>query len=178
MVEISSDANINPNNERFFHSPIPVIFHIISVTVYCLLGAFQFSKGLRQRILKWHRLAGRILIPSGLIAALSGLWMSHFYILPPMDGQVLYVVRLIVGAAMLISLVLGYRSIMNRDFKNHEAWMIRAYALGIGAGTQVFTHLPWVIFFGDPEVGVRAILMTAGWGINMIIAEWVIRRKV
>lgn len=177
LIEMSSSSNLNPENERFFHSPVPVILHIVSVTVYCLLGAFQFSKGIRNRNRNWHRLAGKILIPMGLVSAFTGLWMSHFYTLPPMDGQILYLIRLIVGTAMTAFLVLGYLAIMKRDFKNHEAWMIRAYALGIGAGTQVFTHLPWVLFWGAPDVGVRAILMGAGWGINIIVAEWIIRRR-
>jgi len=43
IVELSSGAEINPNNARFFASPIPVVAHIISVTLYCLLGALQFA---------------------------------------------------------------------------------------------------------------------------------------
>jgi hypothetical protein len=55
--------------------------------------------------------------------------------------------------------------------------MLRGYAIGMGAGTQVLTHLPWFILAeGRPGEGPRAIMMTAGWVINVAIAEWVIRR--
>jgi hypothetical protein len=55
--------------------------------------------------------------------------------------------------------------------------MIRAYAIGLGAGTQAFTHLPWLLLVGQPGVGTRAILMDAGWVINLVFAEWIIRRR-
>ena len=37
-------------------------------------------------------------------------------------------------------LVLGFTAIRRRDIPAHRAWMIRAYALGLGAGTQAFTE--------------------------------------
>ena len=40
---------------------------------------------------------------------------------------------------MILCLVLGLRAILRRDVPTHRAWMIRAYALGLGAGTQVVT---------------------------------------
>ena len=46
-------------NARFVASPIPVLLHIASVTIYSLLGAFQFSAGLRRRWPGWHRAEGR-----------------------------------------------------------------------------------------------------------------------
>ena len=177
LIELGSGAEFTPDNARFFAAPLPVILHIVSVTLYCVLGALQFSPGLRRRNLGWHRKAGRLLIPSGLIAAVSGLWMSRFYELPPHDGTALYVMRMIVGTAMVLALVLGYQAIRELDIARHRAWMIRAYALGIGAGTQVLTGAPWFLLFGQPDEAIRAVLMGAGWGINIVVAEWLIRRK-
>lgn len=53
--------------------------------------------------------------------------------------------------------------------------MIRGYAIGLGAGTQVLTHLPWFILVGRPGELSRAVLMGAGWVINVVVAEWIIR---
>jgi hypothetical protein len=55
--------------------------------------------------------------------------------------------------------------------------MMRGYAIGLGAGTQVFTHLPWILFFGVPDELTRALLMAAGWVINIIVVEWIIRKQ-
>ena len=70
------------------------------------------------------------------------------------------------------------RGIMRRDYVTHGAWMTRAYAIGLGAGTQVLTHMPWFIFAtGKPGEGARAIMLGAGWVINILFAEWIIRRR-
>ncbi len=177
LSELAGGADITSQNARFFASPLPVVSHIISVTLYSLLGAFQFSPGFRRRHPGWHRTAGRLLVPAGLVAALSGLWMSHFYPWPNGDGQLLYVVRIIFGSGMLLSILLGIMAVRRRDFTGHGAWMMRGYAVGMGAGTQAFTHLLWFVLFGVPDEWTRAMLMTAGWVINLAVAEGVIRRR-
>jgi uncharacterized membrane protein len=180
LTELMGGAEITANNARFFASPIPVTVHIVSVTVYSLLGALQFVPALRRGRPSWHRIAGRILVPAGLLVAVSGLWMTVFYGRPAGDGESLVVVRLIVGSAMLVSIVLAVVAIRRRDFPAHGAWMTRGYAIALGAGTQVFTLLPWVVVFGP--IGAadelpRTVLMTAGWVINLAVAEYVIRRR-
>lgn len=145
--------------------------------MYSILGAFQFSPGIRRRRRGWHRAAGRILIPCGVLVAISGLWMTLSYPWPAGDGEILYVERLIVGSAMLVSILLGVNAIMRRNFSAHGEWMIRAYAIGLGAGTQVLTHLPWFLLVdGRPGELPRAVMMGGGWLINILVAEWIIMR--
>jgi uncharacterized membrane protein len=175
--ELASGAAETPENARFVGMPIPVLVHIVGATVYCLLGAFQFQPGFRSRHPRWHRVSGRILVPMGLAAALSGLWMTTFYDLPATDGGLLPVVRWVFGVGMIASLVLGFAAVRRRDFTTHRAWMIRAYAIGIAAGTQVFTTMPWVLLGGSMDETARTITMTAGWVLNLAIAEWIIRRR-
>ena len=43
------------------------------------------------------------------------------------------------GSAMLVTIVLAFAAIRRRDIARHRAWMIRSYAIGLVAGTQVFT---------------------------------------
>ncbi len=58
----------------------------------------------------------------------------------------------------------------------HGAWMIRGYAIGLGAGTQVLTFLIWFLIGGpDNELG-RSVVMGSGCAINIVVAEWAIRR--
>jgi uncharacterized membrane protein len=178
LTQLAGGANVTPENARFFAQPLPVVLHILSVIVYSMLGAFQFSPGFRRRHRAWHRAAGKILIPCGLVAALSGLWMAHFYPWPAGDGELVYIERLVFGSAMLASIVLGLFAIRRRDFASHGEWMMRAYAIGLGAGTQVFTHLPWfVLADGKPGELARGVMMGAGWVINVVVVEWIIRRR-
>lgn len=177
ITELTGGA-VTPDNARFFASPLPVVLHIISVSLYAILGAFQFAPSFRRRRPGWHRTSGRLLVPSGLIAALSGLWMTLFYALPDYDGGVLYWLRLLFGSAMVLSILLGVAAIGRRDFARHGAWMLRAYAIGLGAGTQVLTHLPWFLFPDVQGELTRALSMGAGWVINLAVAEWIIRKRL
>ena len=173
-----ADGAVTPENARFFASPLPVVLHIPAAVVYSILGAFQFAPAFRRRHRGWHRAAGRVLAPLGLMVALTGLWMAHFYAWPAGDGQAVYLERLIVGSAMIACIVLALLAIPRRDYATHGVWMIRGYALGLGAGTQVLTHIPWFLFAsGKPGEFPRAIMMGAGWAINVVVAEWIIRRR-
>jgi len=174
LAQLASGAPATAANERFVSTPLPVVLHIVGATIFCLLGALQFSTSLRRRA--WHRRSGRVVVPAGVVAALSGLWMAVYYDLPETDNQVLEGVRLVVGVGMVTTLLLAVGAVRRRDFTLHREWMMRGYALGIGAGTQVLTNLPWVIAFGTPSPMVRAGLMSAGWVINLAVAEWFIRR--
>jgi uncharacterized membrane protein len=177
LTELTGGAAVTERNARFFDSPAPVVVHIVSVTVYSLLGAFQFHPALRRGKRSWHRIAGRILLPAGMLTALSGLWMAVFYTLPPSDGQLLLILRLIFGSAMALSLVLGVRAIVRRDFARHGAWMSRAYAIALGAGTQALILIVPELLSSPPDVTTRAILMGAAWVINLAVAEYNIRKR-
>lgn len=178
LAQLAGSAEVTGQNARFFASPVPIVIHIVGAMTYSVLGALQFSPGFRRSRRGWHRVAGRILIPAGLLVALSGLWMAHFYAWPAGDGMAVYVERLIAGTAMLASIVMGIDAIRRRAFAEHGNWMIRAYAIGLGAGTQVFTHLPWFILANvAPGETARGVMMGAGWAINVIVAEWIIRRE-
>ncbi len=107
---------------------------------------------------------------------MSGLWMNQFYPYAENDGFALYCFRLIFGFGMLFCLVFGLDSIRRRDFDRHRNWMMRSYAIGLGAGTQALTQLPWVLAVGLPGELPRALLMGAAWIINLLVAEWILRR--
>jgi uncharacterized membrane protein YozB (DUF420 family) len=176
LAKVAAGA-AGPVDARFTAAPAPMVLHIVAASVFCVLGALQFSPGLRRRRSGWHRAAGRVLIPCGLAVALTGLWMAVFYPDAVNGGSALVAMRLVVGSAMAACLVLAAVAIRRRDFGGHGAWMIRGYALGQGAGTQVITGLPWILLVGPAGVTSNAVLMGAGWAINIALAEWVIQRR-
>lgn len=177
LEEIASGAAETAANSRFVRMPVPVVVHIIAAVIYSLIGAFQFLPALRRRHIAWHRFAGRyLLVPAGFAVAVSGLWMTAFYDVPPVDGLGLQISRYIVGGLMFAFLVLGLAAISRLDIEAHRAWMIRAYALALGAGTQVLTSAPFVLAFGPPDELWRLVQMDAGWLLNALVAELVIRR--
>ena len=173
---------VTAENARFAADPLPIVLHVLAVIPFSIVGAFQFAAGFRRRHRGWHRAAGRVLVVCGLLSALTGLWMTLRYPWAPFDGRAVYIERLVFGMGMLVSLLLAVAAIRRRDFITHGEWMTRAYAIGLGAGTQVLTHLPWFLLVGAgpaefPTGTPRAVMMGAGWAINALVAEWVIRRR-
>jgi hypothetical protein len=102
--------------------------------------------------------------------------MTLFYPRPPLDGELLTVFRLVFGAGMVVALVLGFLAIRRRDVVTHRAWLIRAYAIGAGAGSQAVIFGLWTVFVGPAGELAKALLMCAAWVLNLVVAERVIRR--
>jgi uncharacterized membrane protein len=174
LVELSGGAVVLPEDPESASS-LPLVLHIIGASGYSVVGAFQFSAGFRRRRPGWHRAAGRVLVLLGLTVALSAVWMTSFSTRPEGSGELLHVFRLLFGSAMAVSLVLGITAIRRRDVARHRAWMIRAYAIALAAGTQVTTQGIGEVFVGSGETST-ALLAGAGWVVNLAVAEWVIRR--
>lgn len=176
LGELFGGPALMPANPGIAASPVPVIVHIASVIPYALLGAFQFSSRLRRRHPAWHRASGRLLVALGLVVASSGLWMTVAYPRQLGTGPLFYAFRLLAGSAMAASVLLGIVAIRRGNVSQHQAWMTRAYALALGAGTQVFTG---AIAAGLPDgsVLVHDLAMGAAWIINLAVAEGVIHRS-
>jgi uncharacterized membrane protein len=178
VAGLASSGEVNADNARFVAAPMPIVLHVIGASLFSILGALQFSTSFRLRRPHWHRLGGRIVAVAGALAALSGLWMTMVYPIPAaLQGDLLYGVRELVSIGMLVSIATAVLAILHRDIATHRAWMIRAYALGLGAGTQVIVLLPWMLLRGTPSVWQRDLLMTVAWALNLLIAEWIIRRQ-
>jgi uncharacterized membrane protein len=130
---------------------------------------------LRRRRPGYHRAAGRTLVVAGALVAGSALSMTLMY---PQEGtgDVLYLFRPAFSTAMVASIVLGFAAIRRREIARHRAWMIRAYAIALAAGTQAFTVGVGGALFGD---GVLAhdLSIASAWLINLAVAEWAVRRR-
>jgi len=175
LVQLAGGPALMPADDRFTGFPTALVTHIVGAAVFALVGIFQFVPGIRRRHRAWHRRAGRVVVAAGLAVAGSALWLTLFYEPQPGTGDLLYVLRLVFGSAMVGCLALGFTAIRRRDIAAHRAWMIRAYAIGLGAGTQVFTEgIGGAIFVTGDLTGDLA--KGAGWVLNLAVAEWAIRR--
>lgn len=177
VTELSGGPELIPQADRFTVFPWPVIIHIIAAVLFSVVGAFQFLPGLRRGPRSWHQIGGRVLVPAGFLVAFSGMWMGAFSDLPAGDGPLLVVFREVFGAFMVVSLVLGVRAILRRRFSEHGAWMTRAYAIGVAAGTQAIFLIPLSMTLGSSHELGRALTMGFAWVVNLAVAELVIRRR-
>jgi uncharacterized membrane protein len=177
LIGLAGGPQLMPADPRMTASPVPVIVHIVSAVGYAILGAFQFSASLRRRRPGWHRVAGRVLVVLGLAVAVSAVWMTLFYPRQPGTGVLAFLFRLAFGSGLAACLVLGLTTIRRGDVMRHRAWMTRAYALALGAATQVFTKGIGPAIFGTSQLTLD-LSLGAAWAINLTVAEYVIRRPV
>ena len=174
LVELSGGTAALTPDARYDATPLPLVLHVGCAAVFAILGALQFAPRLRRSA--WHRRAGRELVLTGLGVALSALWLNQYFPRAGATRELLYPLRLVFGVAMVVTVVLGFLAARRRDFPRHRAWMTRSYAIGLVAGTQVFTLGVGGAIFGTGEL-TTALLLAAAWGINLAVAERAIRTR-
>lgn len=175
LVELGGGPHLMPPDARLTGSPIPLAVHIVSALLLAGFGAFQLSASFRRRRPRWHRVAGRVLVVVGLAVAASALWLTLLLPRQPGTGELAFLLRLAFGTGLVVALVLGVAAIRRGDVPRHRGWMTRAYALALGAGTQVVTEGVGLAVFG-PQVPTRDVALGVAWVLNLAIAEVVIRR--
>jgi uncharacterized membrane protein len=175
LIQLAGGPEVIPTDDRFTCLPVALVVHIVGAAAYALVGAFQFVPRFRRRHLNWHRRVGRVLAVAGMLVVGSALWLTVFYPQRPGTGDALFSFRLVVVAGTASSLALGVTAVRRRDIVAHRAWMMRAYALNLGAGTQVFTEGFGEAIFGT-GVLVGDVAKGAAWVTNLVVAEWLIRR--
>jgi len=177
VFEFAGGPAIAPDNPRASETPFPIILHILSSFLFCILGAIQFLPRIRRQHPVAHQAFGRIVAVAGCLSAGSGLWMTHFYNFPiGLQGNFLYWARIILGFAMIGCIVGSIAAIRSRNIFQHSAFMLRAYAIGQGASTQTFTGIGWMIFSGAEATGpLRDAMMVSAWALNLLIAEVFVR---
>ena len=175
FFDLGASPEMVADTARFFVMPIPVVLHVVGGCLFTLIGALQFSKSLRRSA--WHRIAGRLMVGCGLVAALSALWLTQFYPHPTSEGPLLYWFRWAAGLGMIWFLIEGYRAARRRAFDQHRPHMVRAYALGLGASTQMLIGIPVLLLFGEPSPLAGDLMLGSGWLINLAVAQWAINRQ-
>ncbi len=157
-------------------APISLFVHVVAGVAFGITGPMQFVRALRNRFGMLHRALGRIFVLSGAIIGLSGL--SILMQVTSQRTPMVDIARGLFGVALLIALALAMAAIRNRDFLRHRAWVIRAYAIGMGLGTVALVFIPLYIVTGQPPIGPTSdILFVASWVLTIVIAEVVIRRS-
>jgi hypothetical protein len=141
------------------------------------LAAQGRAPAFRRRRPGWHRAAGRLLVACGVLVGLSGLWMTVVYPRGAGTGDLLYALRLGCGSAMVAAIVRGLAAIRRGAAARPRAGMLRGYAIGRGAGTQVLTQGGGAVIAGPPSEFRVAVRMGAGWVINLAVAEWAGRKR-
>ncbi|HZC66454.1 MAG TPA: DUF2306 domain-containing protein [Candidatus Dormibacteraeota bacterium] len=126
-------AQLRATDEVFAAHPRLTLIHIIPGVLFMLLGPFQFSRAIRRKYPKWHRINGRIFVICAYIVGISALVMS--VAMPSISGVNQAVATTLFGILFLIALTKAFRHILRGEILQHREWMIRAYAVGLAVAT-------------------------------------------
>ena len=174
MYQIAA-GQLPESSIKFAAVPGSLFFHALGGVLFGLLGPLQFAGVLKRRFGRLHKITGRVFVASGLLLGLSSLRLLAEF--PDAATLVLLSARLAAGLGLTAALIWAIVAIRQNNVARHRAWMIRAYAVGMGSATISFIMLPIFLITGEPVKGYAAdLLFVASWVINISIAEWVIRR--
>lgn len=173
---LSNDFNKPSDILRRDSYPWAIIGHIIGGTAMLMLGFTQFSATLRRRFPTFHRWVGRGLVAAGAWFALSSFVMNASA-QAQADSALYNAAQHVMAVIFLTVLTLGIRAARQRRFADHRAWMMRCYAITLGAATQTILLLPVFLLTGEPPTGLLVdLVFISAWVVNLTVAEWVIRR--
>ncbi|MEQ8735241.1 MAG: DUF2306 domain-containing protein [Rhodospirillaceae bacterium] len=176
ILELTGGPAIAPENPRALAAPLPIVLHILSSSLFCLLGAVQFLPSIKRHRPATHRAMGRVTAIAGCASAATGVWMTHYYAFPgELQGNMLYWARITLGLLMFGLIGWAVIAIMSGNIFQHSASMVRAYAIGQGASTQTFLGIGWIIVAGTEPLGpLRDGMMVSAWVLNLLVAEYLI----
>jgi len=141
------------------------------------VGLLQFGRAFRRGLGLLHGLSGRIFVVSGVVMGLSGLRLVAAFHDPGFN--LTDASRLIFGPLLVVALGLAVVAIRNGDVTRHRAWMVRAYAIGMGTAPIGFVFFPLFLSTGVPPEGLTVDLVFVGtWITSIAVAEAVIRLKL
>lgn len=166
-------------------TPIQVAFygHITFAALALLIGPLQFVSAIRRRRPRLHRWVGRVFLVSVGVGSLAAGVMSLFNS-AAIDGFFGFGTLAVLWAWTAWR---GYTSVRSGDYASHQAWMIRCFALtyagvtlrawfGILIGAQL------LVARGHADADhilntAYAVLPFLSWLPNLVIAEFLIRRR-
>lgn len=174
VVQIPLGA-VPEDSLRLAAVPAAYFLHALGGALFGVLGPLQFVRALRQRFGALHRLSGRVFVMAGAGLALSGL--ALLLKVESLTTGLLDAARGFFGLALMVALARGVAAARAHELRRHRAWMIRAYAIGMGSGTVAPVLFPVYLITGEPPTGLALDLVVVGmWLLSIALGEWVARR--
>jgi len=155
---------------HYFTSPETIVIHIASGIVFCILAPFQFSKRLRMRYRKLHRVKGRFAMVAGFLFALTAIVLMGR---PPAAPELwLHYTAMNAGAlGASLSLFLSFRAIRHGDVDAHRQWMRRAIAFGLLGASRILFDLILIPVFGYETPTSEGLSVWLAIALNLYVAE-------
>ena len=148
--------------------------HVFTAIFALPAGLTQFSGALRRRYPRLHRAQGKAYVVAILgLAAPSGFYIGIFANGGP-SSQAAFV---LLALLWFWTTLKAYTTARAGDFRAHEAWMLRSFALTLSAITLRAWKWSIVAVFHPHPMDVYRIVAWLGWTLNIAVAEFLIYNK-
>jgi uncharacterized membrane protein len=162
------------------HHRMLFLTHVACGIVALVLGLFQFIGSLRASRPQLHRMMGRIYIVCVLAGGATGVPLSFLMFKPMPVGIHALFYPMQAGLLSLsivwpITALIAFRRVLQRRFTDHRAWMMRCYSLTFAAPTS--RTLGPVLFLLTGDLVLALNITFVSWPLNLLVAEWLVRRS-
>lgn len=175
VVQIPT-GGLPEDSQRLTTTPILHFLHVAAGATFGILGPIQFGLGLAHSYGFLHRLFGRLFVASGAAISLTSLALLVTF--PEAYSAAISSARLIFGIALGAALIIAVKAIRKGNIARHRNWMIRAYAIGMGATAVSMIFFPVYLVTGEAPTGAVADVAFCGaWLGCILFAEYLVRRS-
>ena len=148
--------------------------HVYSLLFVLVAGFTQFSKSILQKVKQIHRAFGWLYFAVALLlSAPSGIFMG-FYANGAWHTRLSFI---LLGALWFAFTLKALVAIKNKQIKIHQNFMQRSFALALSAVTLRLWKVIIVACLDTAPMDTYKIIAWLGWIPNILIAEYLIRRK-
>lgn len=156
--------------------------HVVSAGLALLLGPFQFAGWLRKRHPRIHRTNGKAYLISVGIGSITGFAMAFFSSV----GLLGFFAFLPLSLLWAWTGWRAYQAARARQFRSHQAWVIRNFSLTYAAvtlrlwfGLLIAIQLPFAApgSFEQILANAYAPVPYLAWIPNLVVAELILRAR-
>ncbi|CAM1360920.1 DUF2306 domain-containing protein [Tenacibaculum xiamenense] len=146
--------------------------HITLGGIALLIGWLQFSRRLRKRRMKTHKLIGKIYTVSVIISGICGLYIA----IKATGGIASISGFFTLGTIWLYTTIIGYKTAIKGNIELHEKMMIYSYAACFAAVT-LRIWLPILTSILGEFMSAYRIVAWLCWVPNIVVAYFIVSTK-
>lgn len=156
------------------HWRMAFFIHVYASLWVLLAGFTQFSKKLLRSRPRLHRSLGYVYVVDVLLVTGPAGLLMGFY---ANGGTTSRIAFILLGSLWIYFTAMAWYKANKGDYKQHRHFMIRSYALTLSAITLRAWKYGITNTMEVPPMDVYRIVAWLGFVPNLLVAEWIIRRK-
>jgi uncharacterized membrane protein len=145
--------------------------HVVFAGAALLLSPIQLSGWVRARLPRLHRVTGRVVLFSIVVAGTGGFLLAGVNVAGPV-GTAGFGALAVLWVTFAL---LGLRAILRRDVVAHRRWMLRTFAMTYAAVTLRLWLFALIPLLGDFRSAYLLVPFLC-WVPNLVVVELLLRR--